>query len=58
MGKVAGLLLIDCALNDHPDSLDTTDPNVPTLVLRSYGEQFNGQHLNASVAGLALGAGK
>ena len=54
--NVAGLVLIDCALNARSETATATEPEVPALILRSFGEQFNGQHRNASVAALVLGA--
>lgn len=54
--NVAGLLLIDCALNVRREDASSPTHATPTITLRSFGEQFNGQHLNASVAGLAFGA--
>ncbi len=52
---VAGLLLIDCALNVRREDASASARAIPTLTLRSFGEQFNGQHLNASVACLVFG---
>lgn len=54
--NIAGIVLIDCALNARCETSPAAEPEVPALILRSFGEQFNGQHRNASVAALVLGA--